>query len=176
MTCFARNWHHCISQFRLQTSHCISQFRLQTSHHISQFRLQTSHRISQFRLQTSHCISQFRLQTSNRISQFRLQTSHRISQFRLQTSHRISQFSLHLRWKIALRNPFSHNKSSIVYVSYSESIFIHWHQFSWFLQNALPHEFLNSWFQTLQATINEEIVIYWIFIFMVLVDHEISEN
>jgi hypothetical protein len=45
----------------------------------------------------------------------------------------------------------------LLYV-YSESTFIHWHQFSWFLQNASIHGFLNSWFQTLQATINGKIV------------------
>ena len=36
---------------------------------------------------------------------------------------------------------------------YSESTFIRWYQFSWFLQNALIHGFLNSWFQTLQTTV-----------------------
>ena len=35
---------------------------------------------------------------------------------------------------------------------------------------------LNSWFPTLQATINGKIVFRWIFIFMVYVDHEISKN
>jgi hypothetical protein len=47
--------------------------------------------------------------------------------------------------------------SMLLYVN-SENTFIHWHQFSWFLQNALIHGFLNSWFQTLQATINGKIV------------------
>jgi hypothetical protein len=37
---------------------------------------------------------------------------------------------------------------------YCKSTFILWHQFSWFLQNALIPGFLHSWFQTLQATIN----------------------
>ena len=37
---------------------------------------------------------------------------------------------------------------------YCESTFICWHQFLWFLKNALIHGFLNSWFQTLHATIN----------------------
>jgi hypothetical protein len=36
--------------------------------------------------------------------------------------------------------------------------------------------FSNSWFQTLQATIDEEIVFRWILIFVVLVKHEIHEN
>jgi len=39
--------------------------------------------------------------------------------------------------------------------------------FSWFLQNALIHGILNSWFQTLQATINGTIEFRWIFIFVV---------
>ena len=42
---------------------------------------------------------------------------------------------------------------------YCESTCIDWHSFSWFLENALIHGFLNSWFQTLQATINGKIVI-----------------
>jgi len=37
--------------------------------------------------------------------------------------------------------------------------------FSWFLQIALIHGFLNSWFQILQATVNGKIVFRWIFIF-----------
>jgi hypothetical protein len=45
--------------------------------------------------------------------------------------------------------------------------FIRWHQFSWFLKHALIHGFLNSWFQTLQATINEKVVFRWILIFVV---------
>ena len=40
--------------------------------------------------------------------------------------------------------------------AYYESIFIHWHRFSWFLQNALIHGFWNLWFQTLQAIIKWE--------------------
>jgi len=47
-----------------------------------------------------------------------------------------------------------------------ESTFIRWHHFSWFLQNSLIHG-LNSWFQTLQLTINGKIVFRWIFIFVV---------
>jgi hypothetical protein len=35
---------------------------------------------------------------------------------------------------------------------------------------------LNSWFQTLQATINWKIVFRWIFIFVVEMAHEISKN
>jgi len=60
--------------------------------------------------------------------------------------------------------------------TYCESTIICWHQFLWFLQNALINGFLNSWFQTLQARINGKIAFHWIFIFVVLVDHEISEN
>ena len=40
-------------------------------------------------------------------------------------------------------------------------------QLSWFLQNALIPGFLNSWFQTIQATINGNIVFRWIYIFVV---------
>ena len=40
-------------------------------------------------------------------------------------------------------------------MEYCESTIIHWYQFPWFLQKALIHGFLNSWFQTLQATIND---------------------
>jgi predicted MPP superfamily phosphohydrolase len=42
---------------------------------------------------------------------------------------------------------------SIQWLRYCESTFIRWHQFSWFLQNALIHGFLISWFQTRQATV-----------------------
>ena len=49
-----------------------------------------------------------------------------------------------------------------VYLQYCDSTFIRWLQFSWFLQNALIHGFLNSCVQTLQATINENIVFRWI--------------
>jgi hypothetical protein len=42
-----------------------------------------------------------------------------------------------------------------------ENTFIPWHQLSWFLQNALIPGFLNSWFHTLQATINGKIVFKW---------------
>jgi len=59
----------------------------------------------------------------------------------------------------------AHQTYTIKY--YCESTFIRCHQFLWFLQNALMHGFLNSWFQTLQATINGKIVFHWIFIFMV---------
>ena len=55
-----------------------------------------------------------------------------------------------------------------------ESIFIRWHQLLWFQQNALIHGFLNSWFQTLQAKIDGQIVLRRIFIFVVYVNHEIS--
>ena len=48
-----------------------------------------------------------------------------------------------------------------------ESIFIRWHKFLWFLQNALIPGFLNSWFQTLQATINGKIVFRWSLNFVV---------
>ena len=34
---------------------------------------------------------------------------------------------------------------------YCQSTFIRWHTFSRFLQNAVIHGFLNSWFQTLQS-------------------------
>jgi hypothetical protein len=45
-------------------------------------------------------------------------------------------------------------------------IFLRWRQFPWFLQSALIHGFLNSWFQILQATINKKIVVFrWILIF-----------
>ena len=44
---------------------------------------------------------------------------------------------------------------------YCESTFIHWHQSSWFLQNAFIARFLNSWFQTLKTTINGKIVFRW---------------
>jgi hypothetical protein len=37
-------------------------------------------------------------------------------------------------------------------------LLIRWHQLSWFLQNALIPWFLNSQFQTLQATINEVVM------------------
>jgi len=50
---------------------------------------------------------------------------------------------------------------------YCESIIIRWHQFSWFLQNALIHGLLNSWFQSLHATIYGKIVFRWILVFMV---------
>ena len=42
---------------------------------------------------------------------------------------------------------------------YCKSTFILWHQFSWFLQNALILGFFNSWFQTLQTKVNEKIVL-----------------
>jgi len=41
---------------------------------------------------------------------------------------------------------------------FCESNIIRWHQFSWFLQNAVIHGFLNLWFQTIHTTINEKIV------------------
>jgi hypothetical protein len=44
-------------------------------------------------------------------------------------------------------------------------------QVSWFLQIALIHEFLNSRFHTIQATINGEIVFPWIIYF-----RRVSEN
>jgi len=50
---------------------------------------------------------------------------------------------------------------------YCESTLICWHQFTWFLQNAVIYGFLNSWFQTLQATINGKIVFRWILILVV---------
>jgi hypothetical protein len=59
---------------------------------------------------------------------------------------------------------------------YCENTFILWYQFLWFLQNALIHRFLNSWFQTLQKTVNGKIVFCWILIFMVKVNHEINQN
>jgi hypothetical protein len=59
---------------------------------------------------------------------------------------------------------------------YCETTFIGWQHFSWFLQNALIPGLLNSWFQTLQATINWKIVFRWIFIFVVEMAHEISKN
>ena len=40
----------------------------------------------------------------------------------------------------------------------TKNFFIRWRQFLWFLLNAMTHGFLNSWFQTLQATINGGIV------------------
>ena len=51
---------------------------------------------------------------------------------------------------------------------YCESTFIFWHQFSWFLQNAWVLEFIVS-----NITSNNQWKNY---IFMVKVDHEISEN
>ena len=50
---------------------------------------------------------------------------------------------------------------------YCKSTFILWHQFSWFLQNALIPGFLNRCFQTLQTTIDGKIVFRWILIFVV---------
>jgi len=53
------------------------------------------------------------------------------------------------------------NEQYILYsliFKYCGSIFIRRHRFSWFLQNALIHGFFNSWFQTLQATVNGKIV------------------
>ena len=44
--------------------------------------------------------------------------------------------------------------SEYFYYYYCESTFIHWNQFSWFLQTAVIHGFLNSWFQTLHFTGN----------------------
>ena len=44
------------------------------------------------------------------------------------------------------------------YIQYCESTFIGCHQFSWLLQNTLSLGFLNSYFQTLHATINGKIV------------------
>ena len=51
---------------------------------------------------------------------------------------------------------------------YCESTFIFWHQFSWFLQNAWVLEFIVS-----NITSNNQWKNY---IFMVKVDHKISEN
>ena len=62
---------------------------------------------------------------------------------------------------------------------YCQSTFIrcHWHQFSWFLQNVVILRFFNSWFQTLQWTINEKIVFRWIFFSLFIQeDNKISEN
>ena len=59
------------------------------------------------------------------------------------------------------------NICQTIVLCYCESTFIGCHQCSWFLQNALIHGFLNSWFQTLQATVNGKIVLRWIFIFVV---------
>jgi len=67
-------------------------------------------------------------------------------------------------------------KAFIKQSKYCESICIGWSQFPWFLQNALIHGFLNSWFQASQATTNGKIVFRWIFMFVVLVYHEIREN
>jgi hypothetical protein len=55
----------------------------------------------------------------------------------------------------------------VTVIIYCERTFIRWHQFSWFLQNALIHGNLNSWFQTIHATINGKIVFRWIFIFVI---------
>jgi hypothetical protein len=52
-------------------------------------------------------------------------------------------------------------KSSIE-TTYCENSFIPWHQFLWFLQNAVILGFSNSWFQTLQATVTGKIVFRWI--------------
>ena len=65
-----------------------------------------------------------------------------------------------ISWKILRWDNFFYFKSSIE-TTYCESTFISWHQFSWFLQNPLIPGFLNSWFQTLQATINGKIVFKW---------------
>jgi hypothetical protein len=63
-------------------------------------------------------------------------------------------------------------EQQLIRTQYCASTFISWHRFSWFLQNALIHGFLNSWFQTLPAALNGKIVFRWIFIFVV----QISEN
>ena len=62
------------------------------------------------------------------------------------------------------------NFSAILWHTVCESNFIRWHQFSWFLQNAVIFGFLNSWFQTLQVTINWENCISLVFNF-----HGLSE-
>jgi hypothetical protein len=60
---------------------------------------------------------------------------------------------LELRWFDELQ--------SLLYLGpeFCEITFIRWHQFSWFLQNALIPGFLNSWFQVVH-------VFRWILIFM----------
>jgi hypothetical protein len=59
-----------------------------------------------------------------------------------------------------------YNSIAIIMI-YCENTIIRWYQFSWFLQNALISLFLNSWFQTLHATIHGKIVFRWILVFVV---------
>ena len=55
------------------------------------------------------------------------------------------------------RNHIPYNKNK-----YCESTVIPWHQFLWFLQNAVILGFSNTWFQKLQETVTGKIVFRWI--------------
>jgi hypothetical protein len=79
-----------------------------------------------------------------------------------------SELKVNLQWPMLYSElKVRTNNLLTLFTKYCESTFIRWYQFSWFLQNVLIRGFLNSWFQTLHATVNMKVVCRWILIFVV---------